>query len=151
MSILLERSEKARERVVADHRRLRRLMTELVSLARAALHASDKLEELQGALRILRAELERHLDYEERVVAPLVYEATPEGPRRAEDMTKDHAGQRAVLVALTEDVSVGGRDVADLADELAWFAHSFERDMEDEEDALFRDDVLDVANAAAAP
>jgi hypothetical protein len=97
----------------------------------------------------LRAEILRHNDYEERYLAALLFDASAEGRRRVEQMTREHAAQHAALVALTDDAREGVRSASELVDELVWFVQGLHRDMGDEELALLRDDALGIAAVAA--
>jgi hypothetical protein len=138
-----------REQVLADHQVLRDLRRRVLAAARRYLRHESQSEELRVALRELRGEIERHNDYEERMLAALLFDSSVEGRRRVVQMTQDHAGQHAALVALTEDAGEGGRNADELVDELVWFAQGLDRDMEAEELALVRDDALGIRPSAA--
>lgn len=58
------------------------------------------------------------------------------GSIRVDALREQHAAQRAALTALVEDAGEGGRPLAEVADEIAWFARGFERDMRHEEEGL---------------
>jgi hypothetical protein len=132
----------ARDRIVADHTMLRTLMGSVMAAARDAVRDEKQRPRVREAMGRLRSELERHLAYEEEVLVPILRQANAWGSVRAAHMAKDHEGQRAVLVALTEDVGEGVRGVEALADELEWFVQSFERDMCEEEKTLLGEDAL---------
>jgi iron-sulfur cluster repair protein YtfE (RIC family) len=132
----------ARDRVLADHTRLRTLMGAVVASARDVLCDEKQRPRVREALAGLRTELERHVAYEEAVLAPILRDANAWGPVRAAHMAKDHDGQRAALVALAEDVGEEVRSVEALADEIEWFVQSFERDLCEEEATLLSADAL---------
>jgi hypothetical protein len=131
-----------RERILSDHDRLRGLMKRVATSACEALRDEKRRPWVRDALAELRADLERHLDYEEMTLVPLLASADAWGPVRAENLVKDHAGQRALLVALTEDAGDGFRTMEALVDEIEWFVQSFERDMFDEEATFLNAEAL---------
>jgi hypothetical protein len=114
----------------------------------AAARDESQPERVHRALGELRDEILRHNDHEERVLAAMLFDAAAAGPRRVERMTREHAAQHAALVALIEDAAAGARSMLELADELVWFAEGLNRDLEDEESALLRDDALGIATVA---
>lgn len=132
----------ARVRILSDHDRLRVLMTRVSASAADALRDMSHRPKVRDALAALRGELEDHLDYEEDVLVPLLRGADAWGPARAENLLKDHSGQRALLVALTEDARDDVRSPEALAEEIAWFVQSFERDMCDEEATFLNAEAL---------
>jgi Hemerythrin HHE cation binding domain len=129
-------TDEARLRILADHAQLRTLTGAVVACAQEARRDEKQRPQVREALIRLRTELELHLTYEEKTLVPLLEQADAWGPGRAAHMAKDHDGQRAVLLALTEDAGEGVRSVEALADELDWFVQSFERDMVEEERTL---------------
>lgn len=137
-----ETARAVRERILADHARLRISMADVLSHARAAVLDEKVRPDVREALAKLRAELERHLQFEDDELVPLLHDADAWGAVRAEHMANDHTGQRAVLLALTEDAGEGVRTTKALAEEVEWFVESFERDMRDEEATLLSDEAL---------
>jgi hypothetical protein len=135
-------SGSARERILSDHDHLRRLMKLVAASAFEALGDEKRRAGIRDALAELRAEFERHLEYEEMTLGPLLASADPWGHVRAEQFLKEHAGQRALLVALTEDASDGVRTIEALVEEIAWFVRSLERDMVDEEATFLNAETL---------
>lgn len=135
-------SDTPRERILADHDRLRMLMKRLETNAIEALRDESRRASIRDALAELRSNLERHLDFEEATLVPYLAGADAWGPARAEHLLKDHVGQRALLVALTEDTNDGARKLEDVAEEILWFVRSFERDMIDEEATFLNAEVL---------
>lgn len=132
----------ARERILAEHALLRGLMTDLASLGRAVVHDEKLRPDVRRALAKLRAELERHLRFEETMLVPLLRDADAWGSVRVESMTKEHAEHHAVLLALSEDAGEGIRTVETLSDEMAWFVQSLERHMREEEATLLSEEAL---------
>ncbi len=135
-------ASQARSRILSDHESLREQLRRVASRAHAAVRDESLRPRVREALADLRAELEKHLTFEEGTLTPLLQAADAWGGVRVEDMTKDHAGQRAILVALTEDASEGARSMPALAEELDWFVESLERDMRAEEERLLSSAAL---------
>jgi hypothetical protein len=131
-----------RVRILSDHDHLRWLMTRVTAGASEALRDEKRRPWFRAILAELRTELEQHLDYEEKELVPLLASADAWGPLRVEHLLKDHAGQRALLVALTEDAADGARSMECLAEEIEWFVRSFERDMLDEEATFLNAEAL---------
>jgi iron-sulfur cluster repair protein YtfE (RIC family) len=132
----------ARSRILSDHAVLRELLRRVASHARAASEEETHRPRVRDALAELRAKLEAHLSFEEAVLVPLLETADAWGQVRVADMAKDHAGQRALLVALTEDAGDGARSMTALAEELVWFVECLERDIRDEEEKLLSSTAL---------
>jgi hypothetical protein len=132
----------ARERILSDHDHLRRLMKRVAASAFESLCEEKRRAGIRDALAQLRAELEGHLEYEEITLGPPLASADPWGPVRAEHFLREHAGQRALLVALTEDASDGVRTIEALVEEIVWFLRSLERDMVDEEATFLNAEAL---------
>lgn len=134
-------SKDVRARISSDHAVLRGLMDTLVAAARAAVRDEKQRPVVRELLAQFRSEVERHLDYEETALAPVLRAADARESERAETMAKEHEAQRATLVALAEDAEDGARMVEDLADEIRWFVRRFEEDMESEEQQLLTHDA----------
>lgn len=126
----------ARSRILSDHATLRELLRRVASHARTAAGEETARHRLRDVLAELRKKLEQHLTFEDVFLAPLLRDADAWGEVRVDDMTRDHAGQRAILVALTEDAADGSRSITAVAEELDWFASCLERDMREEEEKL---------------
>ncbi|MBX3197871.1 MAG: hemerythrin domain-containing protein [Labilithrix sp.] len=135
MSSLIAKIE-VRQRISTDHALLRGLCRALIAVARAAERDERHRPAIRDVLGHLCAEVDRHFEYEEEVIVPLLREVDAWGPVRVERLYRDHAEQRSVLVALVEDAEDGMRNVEDLADEIVWFFQRFEQDMAAEEERL---------------
>lgn len=135
-------ASEVRQRILTDHVFLRTLIKEVATSADEALRDEKSRPGVRVALAALRTEFERHLEYEETNLMPLLRDADAWGPIRASHMVTDHAGQRAVLVALLEDAGDGIRTMEALVDEIGWFVQSFEHDMVEEESTLLSAEAL---------
>lgn len=131
-----------RKRISTDHAVLRGLCRALVAVARAAERNEEHRPVIRDVLGQLCAEVERHFQYEEEVIVPLIREVDAWGPVRVERLFQVHAEQRSVLVALASDAEDGGRNADDLADEVVWFFQRFEQEMADEEERLLNAEAL---------
>jgi hypothetical protein len=138
----LPNAAETRTRIAFDHDRLRAIMRRVSASAAEALREEQRRPWLRGALAELRCELERHLEYEETFLVPILAQADAWGPVRAEHLLKDHVGQRTLVVALTEDASDGVRTIDALVEEIEWFVQTLERDMRDEEANFLSDEAL---------
>ena len=141
MSSMIDTSE-VRQRVAADHALLRSLSRALIALSRACEHDESQRKVIRDVLEQLCCELERHFQYEEEVIHPLMREVDAWGPARVEQRCKEHEQQRAVLVALAEDAEDGARNIDDLTEEMVWFFQRFEQEMEEEEHRLLDAEAL---------
>ncbi|MBN9166244.1 MAG: hemerythrin domain-containing protein [Myxococcales bacterium] len=141
MSSMIARVE-IRKRISSDHAVLRSLCRALIAVARAAERDEKHRPVIRDVLGQLCTEVERHFQYEEEVIVPLMREVDAWGPVRVERLFQEHAEQRSVLVALVEDAEDGVRNVEDLADEVVWFFQRFEQDMADEEERLLNAEAL---------
>lgn len=127
-----------RSRIASDHALLRGLLGALVATARAAIRDEEHRPVVPALLAQLRAEVERHLEAEERSLVPLLRAADAWGSSRVESsLAKEHALQRAMLVALVGGAEDGARAAEDLAGDILTFARRFEEDMAIEEERLF--------------
>jgi hypothetical protein len=59
-------------------------------------------------------------------------------------MEREHAAQRSVLAALSDDAAEGVRYPTDLVEELAWCMRGLVKEIDEDEAELFRDDALGV-------
>lgn len=141
MSSMNDRIE-VRQRIASDHAVLRSLIRALIAVTRTRERDQRQRSVIRDVLGQLRDEVDRHFEYEERVLVPLMRGMGPCGPARAEQFCRDHAEQRAVIVALIEDAQDGGRDVEDLACEIVWFFERFEQDMAEEEQRLLSAEAI---------
>lgn len=135
MSSLIAKTE-MRRRISTDHALLRSLCRALISVARAAERDERQGPAIRDVLSQLCSEVERHFQYQEEVIVPLLRDVDAWGPVRVEHLFQHHAEQRSVLVALAEDARDGIRTVEDLADEVVSFFRRFEQEMAEEEARL---------------
>jgi len=138
----------ARDKVLADHQRLRILMLDVVHATKRAVHDEKAMFDAREALVTLATALDHHLDFEEEVIVPILSRSGDRGASHANSLLDEHGSQRAALTAMVEDARLGTRPTADLIDEIGWFVRGLERDMELEEkgllsDPIFADDATD--------
>lgn len=133
-----------RARILAEHAALKRLMAILAhETARAqrlqretGSQDGDGLLRIRDALRELHSAFELHLQHEEHELVPMLASADAWGPVRVTHVHDEHAAQRAMLSALTEDAGDGGKSLEEVADEVAWLLRVLLRDMQEEESKL---------------
>jgi hemerythrin-like domain-containing protein len=141
MSSMIAKLE-VRRRLAADHALLRSLTRALIAVTRAAKRDEKHRAVIRDVLGQLCTEVERHFEYEEEVIVPLLREVDAWGQVRVEQLHAEHAEQRSVLVALAEDAQDGVRNMEDLAEEIVWFFQRFEQEMADEEERLLSAEAL---------
>ena len=102
-----------RERVLAEHERLRIVIAEVDRCATAVASGREELvEKLRREAENLYHMLARHIDHEDAVLAPLIRRIDAWGSVRFEQMQRDHKEQRealarALLDLETHDVGLG--------------------------------------------
>jgi hemerythrin len=141
MSSMIATSE-VRDRISTDHALLRSLTEAVISVARAAEHDERQRPAIRDVLCRVCVEVERHFQFEEEVIAPLLREVDAWGPVRVESLFQAHAEQRSVLIALVEEAQDGVRNVEDLAEEIVWFFRRFDREMAEEAARLLDAETL---------
>jgi hemerythrin len=134
--------DEVRKRLATDHAMLHSLCGALIAVARAAERDEMQRSAIRDVLDQLCHAVERHFQFEEEVIVPLLREVDAWGPVRVERLATAHEEQRLVLVALVEDAQDGVRNVDDLADEIVMFFQRFEQDIAEEADGLLRAEAI---------
>jgi hypothetical protein len=132
----------ARRRILAQHERIRGLLERARTVADQAL---DELplpaDAVASAIGDIRATLDVHLSFEERVLCDILEDDLPLGPERAARLREDHAKQRATLATLhTEARAAPQRPL--LAAKLAFLTSWLLEDMEEEERRLLTSEAV---------
>lgn len=128
-----------RARVAEEHAALR---TRMDAVTRSLEAVSRDPGALWNATLELCARVERHLDYEETTLVPLLADADAWGDVRVSSLEEEHRTQRTILTAIVEDVRTGARATPELADDVAWFVRALARDLVEEERLLTKGDTL---------
>jgi len=119
------------EQVRQEHQELRRLLDALDDAAsRVLAHTPGALTDLRAIVRVLDVSFRAHLMMEETALIPVLSAAAVDRLRR------EHAEQRAALVALSSDVETDLKEPTHLADDARWLVRGLLRDMHDEDAAL---------------
>ena len=132
-----------RETVLREHLALRGLLSRVESLAH--LVAGDEpgmLSDLRAAAEALLDMLARHMEWEDRHLAPALRDSGAFGAEREARLERDHAEQREVLRHALERLRDEGRPAALVARNLLDLVTLLRTDMEDEENSLLGRDVL---------
>ena len=146
-----------RERVLAEHAELRKLLHHLVVAARSIEQGETASEiGLRGAISAVVIAFDRHLWTEEKHLVPLLAdgcgprlgEGGSGGPALARHMVDDHRQQREMIFALLSEATAGEKSGALLADDASWLAESLLKDIHEEDEALLG---LDGGGARALP
>jgi iron-sulfur cluster repair protein YtfE (RIC family) len=122
-----------RTQILAEHDRLRVLLSELEA-------AADR-DALRRALGELLSSLRNHVAREDEILVPALEAADAWGPQRAARIRENHEAQLRLL-STWERAATGSLAPADLASRLAHFAAGLRDDMASEEADLLRPDVL---------
>jgi len=132
-----------RAMILADHNEVRRLLDEVEALV-ARVGAGDvaSTPRLRESGATLHDKLSRHLDLEDRYLAPALRDADGWGEERARQLTEEHREQRAMLAYILDQLRDADRLPALLSQTLGTFVTAIREDMEHEETAVLRDDVL---------
>jgi hypothetical protein len=136
-------AEEARETIFAQHQTIRMLLRSAGAVADLAAGGTRRvLDLLPHYLNSVRAALEQHLAFEERLILPILESDPPLGPERARLLRAEHARQRAELAALTlERDQIAVRPVV-VAQRLRALIDAFLEDMAEEERAMLTRNVL---------
>jgi iron-sulfur cluster repair protein YtfE (RIC family) len=130
--------EAARERIVAEHKRLRTLLQDARRLADAALEtAAPAFGEVAQAIGDLRAAVESHLAFEESILLPILNSDLPAGPEWAARLQAEHEHHRTVLATVHSE-AMASPQLPLLAAKLAFLAEWLLADMRDEEQSLLK-------------
>jgi iron-sulfur cluster repair protein YtfE (RIC family) len=137
------RPGRVRERVLADHRALRR---QLQDLERSARHACGQPEadasQLRGEAEALVTTLSEHMRWEDRFLEPALRQADAWGVERADLLAKDHREQRELLADVVAKLRDRGRPPRLVADNVLDLIALLREDMEEEEELLLDPRVL---------
>jgi hypothetical protein len=137
-----------RDRILADHVALRGILDHVAGLAEE-LAGGER--QLTGPLRLAAEELverlERHMQWEDRYLAPALRRADAWGEERARQLDRDHHEQRELLAHTLERIRDHGRPAVVLAQGLRDLVQLLRDDMDEEEGTLvsvrvLRDDVI---------
>ena len=142
------RPSEVRQRVLADHAALRRLLDHLEqSAARVAQDEPSAVSSLRAEGERLLATLREHMGWEDRFLAPALRRADAWGEERARQLDGDHREQRELLKHVLAGLRDASRPAAVLARNLLDLVTLLRADMEHEERTLLdprvlRDDVI---------
>ena len=89
----------AREALLADHSRLRRLLVELEDLADRVANDTEVVSQFHSVAKQFRRALETHNQAEENVLQPLLRACDSWAPSRAEQMMLEHVAEHGSILA----------------------------------------------------
>jgi hypothetical protein len=131
-------SREARDAILSQHERLRKLLADTVALADSAWDAARRLARLHTHARNLYAALDEHMAFEEELLPSALRDVIGWGPQLQTEIEKEHDRQRA---ALDSAVAALGLPATDLVDRLRVLADALLADMTLEEKRLLRADI----------
>jgi hypothetical protein len=134
--------DEARTLILAQHETIRSLLRAAGAVADLAAGGNHRVADLlpHHLDNVCRA-LESHLDFEERLLTPILMADLPLGPQRARALHEEHQRQRAELATLARGAA-DAPDVSGLAARLRTLITDFLTDMHHEEQFLLTCDVL---------
>ena len=143
-------AEEARRQILTQHQTITMLLRAAGAVADMAAGGARRVADLlPHYLESVRAALEQHLAFEERLILPILQNDPPLGPERAKRLCAEHRRQRAELAALAlERDQIAVRPAA-VAQRLRALIDAFLEDMAEEERVLLtpevvRDDLVSV-------
>lgn len=132
-----------REMILADHNEIRGLLDRVEACVRKVVSGNTaETPKLRESGAALHDKLCRHLDLEDRYLAPALRYADGWGEERARQLAEEHREQRALLAYILEQLRDTDRLPALLGQTLQTFVTAIRDDMEHEEAAVLRDDIL---------
>jgi hypothetical protein len=136
-------AQEARRRIFAQHETLRMILKAAGSVADLASGGARRVADLlPHYLENVRASLEQHLAFEERLLLPILESDPPLGPERARRVRAEHLRQRAELAALSAERDRIALRPGEVAQRLRSLIDAFLEDMAEEERVLLTGDVL---------
>jgi Hemerythrin HHE cation binding domain len=143
----------ARRGILWQHQQIRVLLEKGKAIAELALDgAVPSADAVASTIGDLRATMEVHLTFEEKVLMPLLADDLPLGPQRAERLLDEHRRQRETLASLHREASAHP-ELPTLAVKLAFLTSWLLADMDEEELCLIipdavRDDAVVIDQAS---
>ena len=144
----LQSFDLVRDRVLAEHTELRRLLQRLLVAARSIIERETTFEiELHAAITAVALTFDQHFWMEEKHLIPLLA-ATGEGggpgrPHRLGDgpvqaalMLDEHRQQREIVFALLSEAIAGEKAGIALAEDACWLVDSLMKDIHEEDQFL---------------
>jgi iron-sulfur cluster repair protein YtfE (RIC family) len=143
-------AEEARAAIFSQHETIRMLLRAAGTVADMAAGGSRRVGDLlPHYLESVRAALEQHLAFEERLLLPILAADPPLGPERAQRLRDEHRRQRAELASLSRARDESQVAPVRVAERLRALVDEFLADMTAEEElllapAVLRDDLVSV-------
>lgn len=128
--------------VLWQHQEIRTLLEKARQVAALALDGTPPSDDaVASAIGDVRATIEVHLAFEEKVLVPILRDDLPVGPERADRLLEEHRGQRETLAALHKE-ALSHPQLPLLAAKLAFLASWLLADMAEEEECLLIPEVI---------
>lgn len=136
-------ADEARRTIFRQHETIRMLLRAAGTVADLAAGGNRRVADLLPTyLESVRAALEQHLAFEERLILPILAADPPLGPERAQRLRDEHSRQRAELAALARARDELEVAPARVAQRLRALVDEFLEDMTAEEQYLLTREVL---------
>jgi hypothetical protein len=136
-------ADDARLAILEQHETIRSLLNAARTVAGLAAAGNARVADLLPTyLDRVRAALEQHLAFEDRLLIPILVSDPPLGPERARRLREEHGRQRAELCALARPATDGTDLRRVTAARLRALSEAFLADMDEEERLLLTPDVL---------
>jgi hypothetical protein len=136
--------------VLWQHREIRILLGKARHVAELALDGNPPSDDaVASAIGDVRATIEVHLAYEEKVLLPLLQDDLPLGPARVDRLLEEHRRQRETLATLHQE-AYSHPQLPLLATKLAFLTAWLLADMGEEEHCLLAADAWSAARLCRA-
>jgi len=121
-----------REKVLAQHREIEQMLTELEQGVAQLQHGVERAARVKRAAYAMRGILELHMTYEEKHLVPAISGADGFGPERALHILNEHQEQRRKLDDIVSSIlaAVSPEEIAQGIEQLAT---ALREDMQEEE------------------
>ncbi len=132
-----------RERILAEHDRLRRLIGAIRSVADLIGEGDEELgDSLRVMLVALFRKLKNHMRYEDETLAPLLRDLDAFGEVRVEAFAREHEDQRQQMTEILQTATNHHADGREVAERAIAISERVLNDIEHEEATFLHPDVL---------
>ena len=135
-------ASEVRSIILAEHEVIRGMLREIDTIAKGAITSGGDASMLRGRGRALHQKLVAHLDLEDRVLVPALRDSDGWGEERARQLSEEHQEQRELLEYILKQLGSQSRTTRVLGRTLRNFVDVMLDDMNHEESAILRGDVL---------
>ncbi len=129
------------QKVLAQHREIEQILSDLEVGARRLRERGEEAERVKRAAYALRGILEVHMTFEEAHMVPAITNADGFGPERARHLHAEHAEQREHLDRLVHAI-LDARSPMEIEKSVTHLADILRKDIEQEEKDYVNEELL---------